>query len=256
MMRKKYVLDLHGVVPEELEMQNQVIKSKIYNLMERMIHNRIDICIAVTKKLAHHYTKKYPLSKTKYIIYSILPNNIENTPIDILELSKNKKLNVIYSGNTQPWQNIDLMLRKIKETNSDKIIYTILTGELKKMNDLLLTYNLQHRENIKVFSVEPSELSSFYKECSYGFILRDDVIINNVACPTKLIEYLNYGIIPIVLSDNIGDFKELGYESIDINDFNGNLPNRKSSINRNIIGRMIVENNIDLKSVIYSILIR
>jgi len=37
-----------------------------------------------------------------------------------------------------------------------------------------------------------------------------------VACPTKLIEYMLNGIIPIVLNPYIGDFKELGYSYISL----------------------------------------
>ena len=55
--------------------------------------------------------------------------------------------------------------------------------------------------------------------CHLGFVLRDDVLVNRVACPTKLLEYIQYGVLPIVLSDAIGDFKELGYKYIGLDDF-------------------------------------
>lgn len=44
--------------------------------------------------------------------------------------------------------------------------------------------------------------------------MRDDIIVNRVACPTKIIDYLEYGIIPIILSPEIGDFNKMEYSYI------------------------------------------
>ena len=42
------------------------------------------------------------------------------------------------------------------------------------------------------------ELSDILKKCKFGFIIREDCPINNVATPTKLSTYMSNGIIPIV----------------------------------------------------------
>lgn len=246
MIKNKYVLDLHGVVPEELEFQGMTFKAKAFNWIEKLIYPKLDVSVAVTNRLAIHYKSKYPNAKAKYIVYAILPNNIE-TPSETDLNIKSNKLNVIYSGNTQAWQNIDLMLKTIVENQSNHIEYTILTGELDRMNELLTEYKLRGNSNINVQSVQPSELSAFYEKANYGFILRDDITVNNVACPTKLIEYLNYGIIPIVLSDKIGDFKELGYEYISVKEFNLNLPKIKSEVNQKLVKNLKISNDINLK---------
>ena len=245
-IKNKYVLDLHGVVPEELEFQGMTFKAKAFNWIEKLIYSKLYVTVAVTNRLAIHYKSKYPNAKAKYIVYAILPNNIETSSETDLNIKSNK-LNVIYSGNTQAWQNIDLMLKTIVENQSNHIEYTILTGELDRMNELLTEYKLRGNSNINVQSVQPSELSAFYEKANYGFILRDDITVNNVACPTKLIEYLNYGIIPIVLSDKIGDFKELGYEYISVKDFNLNLPKIKSEVNQKLVKNLKISNDINLK---------
>ena len=88
-------------------------------------------------------------------------------------------------------------------------------------------------KNVIIKSVSPIELSSYYEISHYGFLLRDHHPLNNVACPTKAIEYLAFGITPIVLEENIGDFKQLGYEYISINKINNEIKliPRKSSKN-------------------------
>lgn len=63
------------------------------------------------------------------------------------------------------------------------------------------------------------------------------MIVNKVACPTKLIEYLEHGIIPIVLQPEIGDFNKMGYRYILNDDFlEGKIPNH------DVLEQMKIEN--------------
>lgn len=67
-----------------------------------------------------------------------------------------------------------------------------------------------------------------YQTAHYGFVLRDDITVNNVACPTKLVEYLQYGILPILLTPNIGDFAARGMEYLPLEDLlAGKLPSEE-----------------------------
>jgi hypothetical protein len=81
-----------------------------------------------------------------------------------------------------------------------------------------------------VKSVKPDYLNNkAYPEAILGFVLRDDIAVNNVACPTKISEYLRHGIIPIVYSENIGDFVNLGMKYIRLSDFvEGKIPNAET----------------------------
>ena len=58
--------------------------------------------------------------------------------------------------------------------------------------------------------VHYTKLNEEIKQFKYGFLIRKDNVVNNVATPTKMSSYLGNGIIPI-FSNVIGDFKqELG----------------------------------------------
>ena len=35
---------------------------------------------------------------------------------------------------------------------------------------------------------------------------REEILVNAVACPTKLVEYMYWGVVPVVITPNIGDF--------------------------------------------------
>src|SRR5690606_4791602 len=137
------------------------------------------------------------------------------------------------------WQNIDLMIRLIKSNRSDRIKYTIMTGEPVEMIRRLGEEGLLVDDGLEVLTVPSNKLARYYRTAHYGFILRDDMLINRVACPTKMVEYLYYGIIPVVKSSKMGDFDALGYEYVSYEDFTDALPARQSRINENIISQYI-----------------
>lgn len=246
LFNKKYVLDLHGVVPEELQMKNKKIHVMVSSIIEYILFQKVSICIAVTNRMVKHYQKKYPKSHCKFIVYAILPSHLGEKNMVFLEDYRDK-LEIIYSGNTQVWQNIDLMLQSIKNNLSENIHFTILTGEPSKFIEKMNYYALGESD-LTIKSVKPEELANYYKKSHYGFVLRDDILVNRVACPTKIIEYLAYGITPIVLSEKIGDFEDLGYEYIFLNQLEDRLPVQKSLKNIEVIQKVFKSNNFDFRN--------
>ena len=246
LFKKYYVLDLHGVVPEELVMQQKEKHARVFSIIEKLLFIKMKVCIAVTNRMVHHYKSKYPKSKTKYIVYAILPSHLKPYQLNS-EIDNTGKIEIIYSGNAQVWQNVDLMLDTIKNNLSDKIHFTILTGDPETFNAKIASLKIK-KNQITVKSVKPEELDQYYKKSNYGFVLRDDFLVNQVACPTKIIEYLNYGIIPIVLSEKIGDFSEYGYDYIFLNQLNDRLETRKSEKNIDVIFQLYKDNSFDFKN--------
>ncbi|MCX2481804.1 hypothetical protein OQY15_22080 [Pedobacter sp. MC2016-15] len=237
---KKIVLDIHGVVPEEHKFAGQDFKAKLYSITERYIFKNLYLGISVTNAMTRHFRLKYPSLKLNLITYPIIPSNILTNQYCPDEVESSEFIEVIYSGNLQSWQNISLMIEVISNNLSSKIRYTILTGNPQGMIEMLNLHNLSEKDNIIVHSVSPSELGYYYKRSHYGFILRDDITVNRVACPTKLIEYMCYGIIPVVKSDSIGDFKEMGYEYLQVNNFQrDNIRADKSQTNYEVVRKLV-----------------
>ena len=134
------------------------------------------------------------------------------------------------------------MLKYIKANPSSNVHYTILSGNLEGVKSLINDLGINSK-NITVTSCEPSDLHFYYEKSHYAFILRDDNIVNKVANPTKLIEYLYYGLTPIVLCPTIGDYCELGYEFISVEEFDPlNLSAKKSIKNAQIARNLIASN--------------
>lgn len=239
----KYVLDVHGIVPEEQAMNGRHLRAKLYNLIERKLFKILDYAVVVTEQMKDFYVRKYPYTKhkVKYIVYPIISDNILKVKFDDFENEENQTVEVIYSGNTQSWQNIPSMVELIKKNIFSNVNYTILTGDIENMNRIFLEKGVFiENSNIVIKSVKPEELEEYYKKAHYGFILRDDIDVNRVACPTKMMEYLCYGITPIVDLVHIGDFGSYGYDYITRIDFEeNNLVPRKSNKNRSIAQTII-----------------
>lgn len=242
-VKKDIFLDLHGVVPEEAKMNNKQIHFLLYKFCEKIIFRRLKAAICVSENMKSFYQKEYPRSKVDYIIYPILPDTLVEGS-DLSSLTTNVyKVNFIYAGNTQKWQNIELMIELISKNLIDNFEYYILTRDVSEMKSLFeKKFDLNIYNKIKILSVSPAELADYYKKCHYGFILRDDVLVNQVACPTKLVEYLHYGIIPIVLSPNIGDFKALDFDYVSHYQSFSDLVPKKSSKNIEIVNKLLERN--------------
>ncbi|MBA4146052.1 MAG: family 2 glycosyl transferase, partial [Cytophaga sp.] len=218
----KKVIDIHGVVPEEFRYHNDFFSAGIYDDHEKNAISNSDAIIVVTNAMKRYFLQKYPLKidKSKIIVLPILPEIEKGTTSKILP--KEKPI-VVYAGGTHKWQQIDKMFLAISARKNDAV-YKIFCPDISEMKKWMPT-ELTNLPNIIVECKPYSELLQIYNQCHYGFILRENIIVNTAACPTKLVEYLAKGIVPIVDYAEIGDFHEAGMQFISYKDFiSGNLP--------------------------------
>lgn len=210
----KKIIDFHGVVPEEFSFQGDKFNAAYYGDVERLFVENAAAQIVVTDAMREHLHSKYPELSTGKVI---------TLPIFQSRQSFTRKTSVIpgrpvivYAGGTQKWQQIPKMISAIERTMSD-FEYRIFCPN---PDDIIpfMSEKCRRSPNIILGSLTVSELFEEYRKCHFGFILREDVIVNRVACPTKLIEYLAMGIIPIVDTTQIGDFFALGMQTVSLTD--------------------------------------
>ena len=220
--KNNLILDAHGIVPEEIFYYGKRYRSFYMNWIERNYFNTLSHCICVSNAMINHFKYKYPDKSISYHLLTtsnLLPIPMED---EIRKLRFELKINdknkvIIYSGNCQLWQNIPLIMKNIQSIISEfKII--ILTGEKKIFEDYFKEYHIDLTKVI-LRSVAPSELNKYYSISNYGYLLRDDILLNRVSNPTKMLEYLQFGIVPVVLSPQIGDYIDKGYEYLRLADF-------------------------------------
>ncbi|EGU33615.1 hypothetical protein [Vibrio scophthalmi] len=206
------ILDLHGVVPEELNLINKNGKSILYRWIEMISVKKSKMNVVVTRKMASHFSKKYRQSEKRFIVVPIF------SIITKSSLGKDSKLTAIYAGGMQKWQCIDKMVSFIR--NEKRLNYKLY---FPSPSDFITSYpDITLMDNVTISTGTPEEIFTEYNKSHFGLIIRDDVVINQVACPTKLIEYINSDLVPIVGDCSIGDFEDLGMKSIHYQNFDYN----------------------------------
>ena len=248
--RKNIILDVHGSVPEEMDFNGRTKLARKLERIERRFFRFSSIIVYVSEQMKKYYEKKYPfvLSKT-VVVKPIYSTNVLKKSSSCDEDTLREELGIkpqttvlIYAGNLQKWQNFDIMLEAIKRIDRFSYHYIILTGELKTAQEKVSNANIP-QERVTIRCVSPTELNRYYSISHYGFILRDAHILNQVAAPTKMVEYLYFGLIPIVKFEHIGDAALLGYEYLSVDSLTGNLKPTKSLKNEQIAAALLKESS-------------
>jgi len=233
--RVPLVLDLHGVMVDELKLAGNLTRAWIYSRIEKFCFRWCRVTVNVSEVMKGHYQVKYPGYNGEAMVFpanSTATNGEVEDPSAQKELMKqlgftNDDVIFLYSGNCQKWQNIDLMMDIIRKHAKDHYRFLILSGQKSRFEKLIRHYHIPD-EYIQVLSVRPEDLWRYYQIAHYGFILRDDILVNRVANPTKLAEYLQYGIIPIVKLAQIGDYDQHQYEFIEYQKLDADLSPMRS----------------------------
>jgi hypothetical protein len=246
----RIILDVHGAVPEELLYEGKLWFSAVMGLVEKWAFSRVSTVVCVTRKMERYYRAKYPRSLASFLYFPIFtahvckPANSGEVDALRLRLGIGEDDNVyLYSGGQQTWQNIERMLRLAKSILAQKENWCIfLTGDTKALTELVHMEFGYVPERLLVAHATTRELRNYYELANFGFILREDHILNRVANPTKLVEYLYFGMTPIVWLPEIGDFTDLGYEfvGLDALDTCAVRP-RKSERNRQISRQLLAD---------------
>lgn len=212
---KKIVTDLHGVVPEEQEVLGSKENADLMQEIEERVFSKGKNFVVVTNSMKDHFIKKYPkLTTSNELRWILLPIfNKSNSNKQIQRLPEGNK-SVVYAGGSQPWQKPTEMVQAINKAKF-KYHYAILTPDPTAFSSIKQPNTL----SLKIQEVDSNEVTKYYQKSDMGFVLRDDIVVNRVACPTKLIEYLANGVVPIVDSPRIGDFYDIGYRYVTLDHF-------------------------------------
>ncbi|MGV1793257.1 glycosyltransferase [Rhizobium sp. A37_96] len=216
-------VDIHGVVPEEFRMHDDFYSALIYDKQERLAVRKAGIVIVVTKAMENYLRQKFRDSlRARSISFPMFPTFTPTTATRPLD---NGKPIVVYAGGLHRWQQVPKMIDAIVKT-VEHCQHRFYTPQPEAVRAMLPTDLV---DSVVVESKTHAELMELYPDCHYGFILREDSIVNKVACPTKLVEYLAMGIVPIVDSENIGDFASLGMQYVTLSDFlSSDLPDEET----------------------------
>ncbi|MCU4406437.1 glycosyltransferase family protein [Acinetobacter junii] len=197
-----------GVSPEEAMLIYSSKISKYFrwiylSYFEKFVLNKSKFNFFVSESMRKHYEKKYNYNKLNFIAMPCYNQAINK---EAFSDEKYKIASFVYAGSLSKWQCINETLqifKQIEEKNSSAVMY-LYTNEKNEAFKLIDKYKIK---NIYVDYVPYEQLNDHLKKIKYGFLLREDNIINRVSTPTKMNGYLANGIVPI-LSNVIDDFNE------------------------------------------------
>lgn len=214
------VTDLHGLVSDEFLMAGKYLAFVRYRVVEYFIFRHSAALVVVSKAMLELIRGRYCGLLVRYFTVPIFDCSSALPPL----LLQDGKPLLIYAGGAQAWQNVDLMLDSFSLV-ADRYRLRILTGDRELFQEKLKNRGLE--EKVELLTVPKQEVYRHYAAAQFGFVLRDDLVVNRVACPTKLVEYLSAGLVPIVLQPEIGDFMQRGYASVSLQQLmQGELPDQ------------------------------
>ena len=204
---KQYIINWYqGIVPEEAmcmfeDSLSKYARKYLWRFLEYFSLCKAKGNIFVSEAMWRHYQHIYGYDESNYCIIPCF-----NQELDLRQFTAEKYAtpSFVYAGSLSRWQCIDRTLLLFKDIHAlfPQATLTLLTKEKEKAASLCHKYGV--KADIKF--VASSELQQVLGAYKYGFIVRDDIAVNNVATPTKMNSYMAAGVIP-VYSDVINDFR-------------------------------------------------
>ena len=189
-----------GVAPEE----NYVLLKKkwrywLYSFLEKKSLKTVKYKIGVSKYLFEHYERKYNIKLNWDEIFIMPCFNSEFKEASFLIPNKYDNNVFCYAGSTRAWQGLDNILSLYAEIEKKRgeVFLKIYSRDIDEVKRLAREAGIK---NYSVDCVPQEKIDEALSGCKFGFVIREDNVINNVATPTKLGTYLANGIIPIYSS--------------------------------------------------------
>ncbi|MFL7042667.1 glycosyltransferase [Vibrio cyclitrophicus 1F53] len=204
--KKKWVVDIHGVAPEERvylqkESIRKTIKLNILKWIERAYLRKCDHIFVVSEELKKHYKDNYGIKCEKIdvvpnCIYEIQNSNVisNESKLQREKLSDQYKTRdrmlFVYAGGIGVYHKVKEIVDWHQEYLTDLGDLLLLIPENYVLKDITWL-NVNSNKSVIVKQVKHKYVSDFLSIADFGIIFRDDDLLNIVADPTKVPEYLS-----------------------------------------------------------------
>lgn len=203
---KNIILWVQGVEPEESYMRNHSVARRfVLSCIEYFALRHASFLFLVSEEMKCHFEKKYRISINRFYI---MPCNNEVLRKDSFKtFEKYNKNTFVYVGGLQKWQCFRetlLLYVEIEKILTEAKLF-IYTKNVEEAKALIRTIGIK---NVHISFVPQELLYHELEDKKFGFVIRENCTVNNVATPTKLSNYLANGMIPIY-TDAIKDFPKV-----------------------------------------------
>lgn len=222
----KVYVDIHGITPEEEALLGRGCLKERYEAVEREVLERARCCICVSRAMKDHYEAKYPSIMPDWLTIPIAALFPPDSEAAHERLADGRRATALYSGGAQAWQNLDAML-DLAEAAGEEVDFRFLSHDHALIRRRIDALGMARPPTVGY--CEKTALPAAYRAAEFGLVLRDDSPVNRVSCPTKLVEYLRFGLIPVVRTPHLGDFARLGFAYVTEEEFkDGFIPDAAS----------------------------
>lgn len=121
----------------------------------------------------------------------------------------NEEKVICYSGGVYKWQKVSNIIDVCLGVSNigENFKFLFLSQQDEKLKQMLQEKKMPLRRYV-VKSCMPHEVPQYLSAADVGIIMRDNILMNNVASPIKIGEYLGCGL-AVILTDGIGDYSEM-----------------------------------------------
>lgn len=221
-----------------------------------------DKIFAVSETLMDYYHKMFDTDVEKFVLYPCLSTTKKFYYDEGIRTKTRERLGytekdtvLVYSGGTDSTYCISNAFLALSNTMSEQncnirllIITKRKTSELLDAIDSFSSI----KDNVQIIeSVPNDEMVQYLNAADYGLLLRDNIVLNNVASPVKFAEYQLCGL-PVIISEAVCDYAQYtqkhqtGYvlpnaklENLDFSELN---LLEKNTFNRKHISSLAIEN--------------
>lgn len=211
LFRFRVIFDPRGLYADEfLYYGRKKMVAYTFKYIERFFYRLSDAVVTVSDKFKKYVQERYQVNPDSVIAIPTFASVPNQEMFDALgpniRLSRDWHSNIIlcYSGSFEGWQLIDQVVDffAVAAQHSPDFRYVFITKQ-KEEFEIYLDGRLP-KDSYGIWSATTVQLPVLLSQCDYGVLFRHEHIINKVAAPIKVKDYLLAGL-KVILSDNIGD---------------------------------------------------
>ena len=206
----RIVYDNRGVfIEEEIfkgHWKRKSLRTSFFIRAEHLLILKAESIVVVSDKFSAYLQQKHKIKENRI---TVIPNRtIVRSTEETAVIRNSDPVNIIYSGSGAAWQQIEELKTVIIEAGKifGRITINILSYDIEMLKTIL-SNEINSESTINFMKADVSEVFSCLIKNNIGLLIREDNIINNVASPLKLAEYLAAGL-PVLVSAGVGDTSE------------------------------------------------
>jgi len=195
---KNFILWQQGATADESYMRNHSkLRYWMLNKIDVFAMKKAKMILFVSEFMRHHY-EGLANSSFKDKSY-LMPCFNEQLDTEVFKQKNYANKTFCYVGSLDLWQCFRETVELYK-TIEDRVPSTklkVLTFNVEEGKKILNEYGIK---NYEIKQVPKEKVKQELIESSFGFIIRNDNMVNRVATPTKFSSYLSAGVIPVYSS--------------------------------------------------------